>query len=236
MYLFPVSRHVISMGHGYNHETPTYEKPFRSISAPLPVKVHDLWFAFHDYLTQRGLDSKLADENAWYPSCRAGDSHGRIVIPCSTSSGKVYWQARAINTSVTPRYQSPYTSREDAIVLVFPNKGTYDALQGYTRKVIITEGPLDALAVAGEGYTGVGLMGNKPPKIVLQRLVRMFKDSEQELFLFADSDALGEMSQVMIKLSKDGLRIKLISAPGHKDAASIPMPQRKKILEKLTIS
>ena len=218
----------------YHHERPAFEKDLRPVLVSLPRRDSELWNEFDAYLNRRGLDSRLAQDNGWYPSKAAGDCAPRIVIPCSTEIGRVYWQARAMRFYTEPRYQSPITQREDAIVFVVPNRGTYNALQGWTKKVIITEGPLDALAVAGEGYTGIGLMGNKPPEVVLLRLVKMLRDSGQELYLFADSDALGEMSQVSKNLSKAGLQIRLIYMNGYKDAAAIPAKRRGAILHELT--
>ena len=221
------------MGCKYQHDRPAFEKTYREVSAPLPRRSPDQGL-FYTYLTQRGLNARLASDNGWFPSRDAGDHAPRIVIPCSTGTGRVYWQARAMYPSALPRYQSPPVRRGDALVLTFPNQGTYNAIQGYTKQVMIVEGPLDALAVSGAGYTGVGLMGNNPPAIVLERIVRMFRDTAQEVFIFADSDALGEMSNVSIKLSSEGLKIKLIHANGYKDPASLPVDSRAEILRTLT--
>lgn len=217
----------------YKHESRSFDQGYKPASVSLPVFAPDLTFSFAQYLTKRGLNVRLAEDNLWFPSRHAGDRIPRIVIPCSTSSGRIYWQARSmIQTKI--RYQSPPVKRDDALVITFPNQGIYNALQGYTQKVIIVEGPLDALAVSGVGYTGIGLMGNRPPKVVLDRLVNMFRDTEQDIYLFADSDAISEMSNVMTKLSSEGLRVKLIYRTGYKDAASIPLDDRREIFEKLT--
>ena len=65
------------------------------------------WDSFHSYLQERGLSSSVAMVNGWYPSLEAGDSEKRIVMPATNSSGMAYWQARAIEKDVEPRYQSP---------------------------------------------------------------------------------------------------------------------------------
>ena len=115
------------------------------------------------YLESRCLSFNLAVENGWYPSTVAGDIWGRIVIPATSKiPGNYYWQARAIQKGIEPRYQSPCASRGDAIVVVWPG-------QRVTRRQVgcVVEGPMDALAAAGVGCVGIALMGVMPPEAAL---------------------------------------------------------------------
>ena len=119
------------------------------------------------YLTGRGLSPYLATANGWYPSISV-DQYLRVVIPAQTSRlGHAYWQARALNPSARVRYQSPPGSRGSAVVMVKPFG------KRVTPMAVIVEGPMDALAAAGEGYYGFALMGNTPPPKVLDHVIAL---------------------------------------------------------------
>ena len=119
------------------------------------------------YLTGRGLSPYLATANGWYPSISV-DQYLRVVIPAQTSRlGHAYWQARALNPSARVRYQSPPGSRGSAVVMVKPFG------KRATPMAVIVEGPMDALAAAGEGYYGFALMGNTPPPEVLDHVIAL---------------------------------------------------------------
>ena len=119
------------------------------------------------YLAGRGLSPYLATANGWYPSISV-DQYLRVVIPAQTlRPGHAYWQARALNPSARVRYQSPPGSRGSAVVMVKPFG------KRVTPMAVIVEGPMDALAAAGEGYYGFALMGNTPPPEVLDHVIAL---------------------------------------------------------------
>ena len=132
------------------------------------------------YLESRRLDPKLARANEWYPSTDAGDRWPRMVMPATYMRHTVadavspFWQARLLGDSEPtfsiPRYQSPRLVRNGAVILVYPwsNVDHHDISPGKT--LVIVEGPCDALAAAGAGFTGCALMGISPNQPVLEHL------------------------------------------------------------------
>lgn len=177
---------------------------------------------WRDYLRGRGLDAGLAAANQWYPSRNAGDIEYRIVIPASSLiPGNVFWQARAVGAHILKRYQSPHSPRGDAIVSVWP-------LDPRPRFSVVVEGPMDALAAAGEGCLGISLMGVTPPEECL-RLTSRFAYGTIALVV-ADSDSVGAMAKVALKLLNYGLAVKLVDPHPHKDLAEAPRAERRRIL------
>src|SRR5262245_26553106 len=125
----------------------------------LPSQSPELWDEFEAYLKWRQLSPSVAKHNGWYPSRLAGDTVHRLVIPATATGANKYWQARAMMKEIPKdmlRWQSPYASRGDAIIVVWP-------LGQEPKAASIGEGPLDALAAAEAGLLGIGLMGMAPP-------------------------------------------------------------------------
>src|SRR5207245_2951688 len=122
----------------------------------MPKRSLDLHREMKTYLQDRYLDFDLAVYNHWYLSHSAGDDHTRIVIPATSMiEDHIYWQARAIYPHVKHKYQSPTASRLDALVVVYPPEHEDSGM------IVVVEGPMDALAAADVGYTGIALMGNE---------------------------------------------------------------------------
>jgi hypothetical protein len=87
---------------------------------------------------------------------------------------------------------------------------------------------MDALAAAGMGYVGVGLMGNTPNDLVLnhiEEIVKVYGDC----FVIPDRDAFQEGATITAKLWARGVRCTLKSIQGAKDLAELS-PERRKIL------
>lgn len=195
----------------------------REYCRSLPAPERGREWVLAGYLNQRGLDPDLARANHWYISEEAGDRYTRIVIPASSElPGNLFWQARAVDKDVEPRYHSPHTARGDAVVVCWPYSP--DA-----RGFVVVEGPMDALAAAGEGFTGIALMGVTPPDIALDLTARLIRGTMA--LIVADSDSLGAMAKVGFKLVNRGAGVKLVSPSPYKDLAEAPREERRRILD-----
>ena len=172
------------------------------------------------YLDQRGLSPGLAFNNGWYPSRMAGDALPRVVIPASSRQpGNHYWQARAM-IETPQRFESPHgVARGDALVFVAP-------WQVRAGPVVIVEGPMDALAAAGEGFPALALLGATPPDEVIEYAAALLGGTLGILVLDAD----GRVARVAPRLSVCGVRIRLRLPYPYKDLAAAPFQERHRIL------
>lgn len=188
----------------YTHEQQERVAKSRAVNtAPFPKENEDLDYLMDCYLRDRKLPAILARINGWYASDSAGDSYARIVIPAkSLVEGHNFWQARAIESQVEKRYQSPSCARLDAIIVVYPL--TKQRVNG---EAVLVEGPFDALAAAEQGRVGVGLMGNTPSQQVLDHVTLLCRD--YKTVMLADSDALQEAGAIVGQLAARDIHIKL---------------------------
>lgn len=199
------------------HYPPPGTKPYATV---LPPPEPALWAQCREYLSGRGLNSVLARMNGWYGARINGVP--RLVIPAvSGDAANRYWQARALDDS-KPRYESPHgVSRGDAIGIVWPRRSI--------SALAIVEGPLDALAAAGEGVLGLALMGLTPPEPVirfLQSLVGPLAASRSVLFM-ADSTHLAGMAAIARLIGLGGV---LVDPYPFKDLAEAPRAERRRLL------
>ena len=177
----------------------------------------------YSYLTERELDYELAVANGWYATVFRGH---RVVIPCINSAGFNYWQARAMLDHPL-RYDSPAIPRKDSIVMLWPNHAPKDVGMS-ENTVVITEGPMDALAAA-EFYPAIALMGGKPSDEVLS-----FIEQKTEALglvnwvVVPDADNLGLVDEF---LAHDHPVLAVL--PSGKDLAGMPRWEREKLLGKL---
>lgn len=170
------------------------------------------------YMESRKLPLTLAQQNFWYPISQQG---ARICIPLYSSMGGCYWQARAIQGD-EPRYLSPPVSRGDAICLVWPRETPF--------RCCVVEGPFDALAAAECGLLGIGLMGNAPPQIVLDRVIEIAK-IYTVCYCIPDSGALQEMRNIAALLAMGGVRDVRLGEVVAKDLAEIEPLKRGAYLD-----
>ena len=175
------------------------------------------------YLAERNLDSELARKNGWFPTSCAGDGYDRIVIPAVThKAGHVYWQARDVSGKAFIRYQSPKGPRHEALIKVIP----YD--KPYQNGAVIVEGPMDALAAAGEGYTGFALMGMKPSKATLMHLALLLEDdSPIDSLVLLDRGELSNAIAVSTFLCSQGYPAKVAELPEKDLAQCLPEVRRR---------
>jgi hypothetical protein len=173
------------------------------------------------YLNSRNLSFQLAIDNGWYPYSADFCRELRMCIPCSNSCNLPYWQGRAIDGH-PKRYDSPSASREDSIVIVWPEDGF-----GVKGSVIV-EGPLDALAAASEGYLGVGLMGNKPNEAVVNFVIESVQHF-QPIIIVPDLDT-PQMGIDLLHAFRAAALTSSLRLPTKKDVAEMTRAERKVLL------
>jgi len=180
------------------------------------------------YLKDRGLNPILAEENGWYPSRQAGDDYLRIVIPAvSLKAGHVYWQARAVHSKVNLRYQTPKGPRHGALIYVYAFPGDYKK----TDKVVVVEGPMDALAVADCGYDSIALMGINPGIEAMQHLVKLLKGRPTLIALDAEPEATSQSIYLASWLCTQGILAKFSTFRKANDLAAGTKEQRTTFIE-----
>lgn len=203
----------------YPHEKSSRKAPIPDGVVPMPLRADDLLGVMEHYLTTRGLDASLARENGWYLSGHAGDSETRVVIPCVNSRGYAYWQARAVYAGTQKRYQSPSYASTDSLAVVWPR------VTGLTRRAVVTEGPMDALAAAELGYVGVGLMGHNPSQDTYDFIIKMFPGFT--FLVVPDSDSLAAGIAITNRLSILGAMAQTRFPVGAKDLAGMTKAARE---------
>lgn len=201
------------------------DKPF---CRRLPTCTQRLWPKFDKYLRGRDLDADLARKNLWFPS-RDVDGYDRLVVPGTAGEpGNLYWQARLLpgqdaSGPAPRRWESPHgCARGDALCLVWPREN-----RDRTRSAIV-EGPMDALAAAGEGLVAVALMGVQPAYDVLLLTARLLRGTIPVIVM--DQGAEREMAGNYTRLAELGLRGELVSPYPHKDLAAMDRLARREVL------
>lgn len=208
----------------YDHEYQERREP-RAPSRPVVMPPYEPRLRRHmeEYLVSRGLSPRIAEDNGWYPMIDYAMC-ARVVIPASSLVNSwPYYQARLIveaHPSVN-RYVSPAAPRGDALAVVFPEKCVLGS--------IIVEGPMDALAAAGMGYVGIGLMGNTPNSLVLEHIEQIVTVYGQ-CFVIPDRDAFKEGAEITAKLWTRGIRCILKSITGAKDLAELSAERRRSLI------
>lgn len=88
------------------------------------------------YLTERALDP------AAYPYMVSDhkDLIGRVIIPYTHRDRLIYWQGRALDDTMEPRYKNPTVDKEK---LIF----NYDEISNGNGNLYVTEGAIDALSI-----------------------------------------------------------------------------------------
>lgn len=89
------------------------------------------------YLSERALDPAV---------CRYMVSDdpklvGRVIIPYYYRDRLIYWQGRALDDTITPRYYNPPASDKDKLIF------NYDEVLNRGENLYVTEGALDALSI-----------------------------------------------------------------------------------------
>ena len=204
----------------YEHEKKERTEAYHGPRPSFPERDPRFYGEMKIYLEERNLNFNIAIQNGWYPTI-AIDRFSRIVIPCSNPSGVVYYQARAMADGVKLRYRSPAATRADSIVYVVPFLRAKGA--------VIVEGPMDALAAAGSGWFGIGLMGNMPGPGVISYVASLVKHLGRVLVV-PDSDCIEMGSYIIGALAMHYVSSAFITIPEGKDLAELSLKKRRELL------
>ena len=210
----------------YTYEKKDTQKDQVPITTPLPqcTTITNDWHLMREYLTKRDLCMKTAQYNNWYPSMDCGDWAIRIVIPAiSCIPTHRYWQARAIDSQVEKRYTGPKGARLDALIWC----DSEEWVPQHQGKLVVAEGPMDALAAASMGAVGCGLMGIRPNQEALYHLSRRIQRHHiNRVIMLADQDNIAGMMVLRKEIGLMGTEAKVVQPMPHKDFASIPADER----------
>jgi len=192
---------------------------------PYPIETKSLRILMKEYLRERDLSYLVATKtNAWYPT-KALDSVPRIVVPASNLEGSRFWQARAMVP--TPfRWMSAKGSKAGSIVVVWPEEIKT------TMKMVVVEGPMDALAAATTGHLGLAAMGKINLKDVIDYIRRGFRfvvDSTGMIIIVPDMDSPDFGAKAAKELALSGIRSE-VRMPDFEDLAAMKKKQRVLLL------
>jgi len=213
----------------YQHEVKERkQKPLTINTEAPPAPLKEQWALdmMREYLEGRGLSYERALENGCFTISRKGK---RLYIPArSLIQGHVYWQARTIEQHCV-RWDSPAVPRRDALIVMY---GPLKDKAGLDRLVIV-EGPMDALAVASlDLHIGIALMGISPSQEALDHVfhyVRCF--NPRDIVCVADKDQIGGMCKVQGYLAMRQVASRLVVPLAHKDIACYSVEERKVLLD-----
>lgn len=204
----------------YEHERKEIDRD--RVGAQMPTPDWGTVYLMREYLESRSLDHGTALFNHWYPSRNAMDGWLRIVIPASNQPGLAYWQARLVSgPDDAKRYTSPPVPRGDSLIVVWPR-----VLNGCA--VVLSEGPMDALAAASVGVPGIALMGNQPALSALEHATRVFPISK--FLILPDGDSLDSAHEWMRAVISFGREAEIVLPGPYKDLAQMSPDARMRIL------
>lgn len=182
-----------------------------------------------EYLRERGLSySVAAGVNEWYPT-KFLDSIPRIVVPAQNLEGHRFWQARAmVDCNDRDRWRSAKGTKGGSIVVVWPEKITS------RMRLVVVEGPMDALAAATECHLGFAAMGKINLKDVVSYLKAGFKfvqvfNSTEPVIIVPDLDFTDFGAEACKELALAGIKAE-IRLPDVEDLAALSGRQRRKLL------
>ena len=105
---------------------------------------------------------------------------GRVIIPYLFRGKIIYWQGRALDSSIKPRYKNPQVERDN----IFFNM---DELYRHTDDpLFVTEGPLDSLSI---GKNAISTLGSSLSKFQLKELKRI--STRRRVIFVIDKNANG---------------------------------------------
>lgn len=207
----------------YQHEKKQPTGP----TEPYPKGTQSLVPVMTKYLEGRGLSFSCAYDNGWFPTDEL-DGVPRLVIPATSLSGRRYWQARAMVPVPDPlRWRSARGSKDGAVVLCWP------LLVKARARVVVVEGPLDALAAASVNHIGLAAMGKSNVTDVLGYLK---KAGDYKLVFHGlsvvvvpDLDAPEFAARAVTELAISGVYAE-IRLPPYEDLAALTREEREELL------
>jgi len=177
-----------------------------------------------EYLGDRHLSYEVASAiNIWYPT-KLLDSIPRIIVPAQNLHGQRFWQARAmIPTSNLLRWKSAKGSKAGSIVVCWPKTITSKM------KLVIVEGPMDALAAATACHLGFAAMGKINLKDVIAYIKTCYRFTAATIVVVPDLDYTDFGGLACKELALAGIRAE-IRLPGEEDLAAMSNKERKLLL------
>lgn len=133
-----------------------------------------------------------------------GDYKNRIIIPIVEDGQIIYFQGRAINDSITPKYLNPKAEKEHII----QNETKFDK----NKFIIVTEGILDGDAI--ENNQGTAALGANVPDDLIEKLM---KKTSKGVIIAVDNPKIDETGykklQKILKHSKFKNNLKFFLFP-----------------------
>ena len=151
----------------------------------LPVTVHDydsenlLVLKAWTFLYERKLFNLETEDSKYYVSTK-GRYAGRLIIPFEEDSEIFYFQARALGDE-TPKYLNPSEGWPKPSHILYPFDMDAD-------KVVVCEGPLDAISLQIKGVNATCTMGCS----VSESQVEALKEFEGKIIIGYDNDEAGK--------------------------------------------
>ena len=175
-------------------ESITHTQPQYKVETPTATKIGELHLksvTVEDYdsedrlvqhawtfLYERKLFDLERNDRTYYVSTK-GRYEGRLIIPFVENSEIIYFQARALGEQ-TPKYLNPSDDwpRPSHILYPFDEEGD---------KVVVCEGPLDAISLQLQGVNATCTMGCS----VSEHQVEALKEFEGTIIMGYDNDDAG---------------------------------------------
>jgi DNA primase len=141
---------------------------------------------FQNYLLNFIKDRKIP-ENIKLFVAHKGKYKGRIIIPVYNNEGDlIYFQGRAVNESIKPKYLNPDIDKQ----LVIYNDGNFER----DKYIVVSEGLLDAFMIPKQGTT---CLGSSISEFFIKMLLQK---TDKGVILAFDNDKPGIQS--MLKFMK----------------------------------
>jgi len=126
-------------------------------------------------------DRYIPDEYNVYIDIK-GDYKSRIILPIFEEDKIVYFQGRAINSDIEPKYLNPIVEKSEIIM----NKNLFDK----DKYIIVTEGIIDSMMV--EYNQGTCVLGGS---ISDEFLSKLYKYTNKGIIIAVDMDSRGKQER-----------------------------------------
>jgi 5S rRNA maturation endonuclease (ribonuclease M5) len=101
----------------------------------------------------------------------------------------------------------------------------------WAKRVIVVEGPMDALAAVACGYDAIALMGINPGEKALDHLKRLVRKRDTLVLLDSEPEATQAAHAVCMVLASTGTNARCATLQHTKDLASCGVAYRQEFLD-----
>jgi len=159
----------------------------------------------YKYILRKFVQERRLPKNYPFYIAYKGDYKNRIIIPIFGQYGEViYFQGRATNSDIKPKYLNPSLSDKKMIIM---NLHKFDPY----KYIIITEGPLDAILVGNQGTCVFG------STITDKFLEILMKKTNKGIIVALDNDETGiKETMKIINKSNHGKKLFYFTMPDKK--------------------